>query len=252
MILVLAALVACPSAGCSLGGAGVRPESPAVAGEPPPTTATDLGTGPVPPADGAPEAYAFTFEETLTADGDTWQLTATGRAVHGDLICRVRVEGPGTPLDRDLIVADGRLWARHHEAGDYLPVGGGNPADRALLAYCPAWPPGPAAAGLSGLMVGEPARYTLAGGEALGFQAGAAGLEAAIGTGLGSALVEAFHFWVAADTGWVVEVAFTVSGAGGDLLPLLGPLPAPNGPLRLVARHRLGATAADEPISPPT
>jgi hypothetical protein len=240
--LALAAVLACLGAACSP-GAGVRP---AVA-----TAATAPAASPLPDAS-APEAYGFTLEQAVTADAGQWTLNATGRVASGNLACRVRAAGPGVDLDRDLILADGRLWARDHGSGEYQEVGGEDASQQALLALCPAWPTGAAAAGLSPLASGSPARHVVSGVEALGYRADAAGLEAALGADLGAAAAGVFDFWIAAGTGWVLEVDLSVSGAGTDLAPLLGPLPVPEGPATVTARHRLDLTAPADPILPPS
>jgi hypothetical protein len=172
--------------------------------------------------------------------------------VAGNLTCRVRAAGPGVDLDRDLVVVAGRLWARDHGIGEYREVGGGNPAERALLAFCPAWPTGATTAGLAPLAVGEPAHHVVSGVAALGYQADAAGLAAAVGADLGAAVAGVFNFWIGADTGWVLEVNLSVSGTGPDLAPLLGPLPVPDGAITVTARHRLDFAVTADPILPPS
>ena len=206
---------------------------------------------PAPEAEG-PEAYGFTFEQAVTAETGAWTLSATGRVVSGDLTCRVRAAGPGVDLDRDLILVGDRLWARDHGTGEYRGwAGATRPSGRCSL-FCPAWPTGATAAGLSPLVTGEPAHHVVSGVEALGYRADTAGLAAAVGADLGDAAAEVFNFWIAADTGWVLEVNLSVSGAGADLAPLLGPLPVPAGSATLTARHRLDLAAATDPILPPS
>lgn len=243
--------LACLGAACSFGTGGVRPDAPGPTSAAT-TTTPDSPATTVPAAPGdAPEAYGFTFEQEVTAGGDTWSVAAYGRIVGVDLTCRVRSTGPGLALDHDLILAGGRLWSRSHGTADYREIGGGNPAERALLAYCPAWPPGAEAAGLSGLAIGEPAHHVVSGVGALGYRADAAGLAGAIGADLGSAAVGVFNFWIAADAGWLLEVNLSVSGPGADLAPLLGILPVPAGPTTMTARHRLDLAVSAEPITPP-
>jgi len=247
----IAAALACLGAACSFGAGGVQPGAPGPTSEAPTTTIDSPATTlPVAPGD-APEAYGFTFEQAVTASGNSWSVTVSGRVVGANLTCRVQATGAGLALDRDLILADGRLWSRDHSAADYREIGGGNPAERALLAYCPLWPPGVAAAGLAGLAAGEPARHTIGGVAALGYRSDASGLAAAIGADLGSAAVEVFNFWVAAEDGWLLEVNLSVSGPGADLAPLLGSLPVPDGPTTVTARHRLDLAVSTDPITPP-
>jgi hypothetical protein len=246
----IAAALACLGAACSFGAGGIRPGAPGPTSEATTTTFESPAPRPAPPGD-APEAYGFTFEQEVTAGADSWSVTASGRVVGADLTCRVQATGAGLALDRDLILAGGRLWSRDHSAGGYREIGGGNPAERALLAYCPPWPPGAVAAGLAGLAAGEPARHTVGGIAALGYRSDASGLAAAIGADLGSAAVEVFNFWVAAEDGWLLELNLSVSGPGADLAPLLGSLPVPNRPTRLTARHRLDLAVSVDPIAPP-
>ncbi len=211
-----------------------------------------LAADPPQPEAAAPEAFGFTFEQEVTAGAEAWTLSAGGRVVAGNLTCRVRAAGPRVDLDRDLVVVAGRLWARDHGIGDYREVGGGNPAERALLAFCPAWPTGATTAGLAPLAVGEPAHHVVSGVAALGYQADAAGLAAAVGADLGAAVAGVFNFWIGADTGWVLEVNLSVSGTGADLAPLLGPLPVPDGAITVTARHRLDFAVTTDPILPPS
>lgn len=247
---IIAAL-ACLGAACSVGAGGVRPRAADGTAGTTTTTAPDPPATTLPGLPEEPEAYGFTFEQEVAAGGDSWSLTASGRVVGDDLTCRVRATGPGLALDRDLVLAGGRLWSREDGAAGYRVIGGGNPAERALLAYCPAWPPGAEAAGLLGLAAGEPTRHVVSGVEALGYRADAAGLAAAIGTDLGTAAVQVFNFWLAADDGWLLEVNLSVSGPGADLAPLLGPLPAPVGRTTVTARHRLDLAVSADPIGPP-
>ena len=248
----IAAALACLGAACSVGAGGVRPDAPGPASEAT-TTTLDSPEATLPPASGdAPEAYGFTFEQEVASGRDSWSVTVSGRVVGTDLTCRVQATGAGLALDRDLVLTGGRLWSRDHSAADYREIGGGNPAERGLLAYCPPWPPGAAAAGLAGLAAGEPARHTVGGVAALGYRSDASGLAAAIGADLGSAAVEVFNFWIAAEDGWLLEVNLSVSGPGADLAPLLGSLPVPDGPTSLTARHRLDLAVSAEPIAPPS
>ncbi|MCU0280253.1 MAG: hypothetical protein MUE66_00130 [Acidimicrobiia bacterium] len=247
----IAAALACLGAACSFGAGGVRPGAPGPTSEATKTTIDSPATTlPVAPGD-APEAYGFTFEQEVTSGRDSWSVTVSGRVVGANLTCRVQTTGAGLALDRDLILAGGRLWSRDHSAAGYREIGGGNPTERALLAYCPPWPPAPAAAGLAGLAAGEPARHTVGGVTALGYRSDASGLAAAIGTDLGSTAVEVFNFWIAAEEGWLLEVNLSVSGPGADLAPLLGSLPVPDGPTSLTARHRLDLAVSTAPIAPP-
>jgi hypothetical protein len=211
-----------------------------------------LAADPPEPEAAAPEAFGFTFEQEVTAGAEAWTLGADGRVVAGNLTCRVRAAGPGVDLDQDLVVVGERLWARDHGNGEYHEVGGGNPAERALLAFCPAWPTGAVAAGLATLAVEEPAHHVVSGVAALGYRADAAGLAAAVGADLGAAVAGVFNFWIGADTGWLLEVDLSVSGTGVDLAPLLGPLPVPNGPITITARHSLDLAVAADPILPPS
>jgi len=247
----IAAALACLGAACSSGAGGVRPGAPGPASEAT-TTTIDSPAGPVPETPGdAPQAYGFTFEQEVTAGADSWSLTASGRIVGAALTCRVQIAGPGVALDHELVAVDGRLWSRDASATDYREIGGGNPAERALLAYCPAWPTSAAAAGLSGLEAGEPARHTVSGVEALGHRADTAALAGAIGADLGAAAVEVFNFWIAAEEGWLLEVNLSVSGPGADLAPLLGYLPVPGGHTTMTVRHRLDLAVSTDPITPP-
>jgi hypothetical protein len=249
-IVGLSAALACLGAACSFGAGGVRPETPAAG--PTATTAADTSTtsSPSPPGEVA-AAYGFTFEQQVTSGADSWSLAASGRVVGTGLTCRVQVAGPGMALDHELVLVGDRLWSRDHGSGEYREVGGGNPAERALLAYCPAWPTTAAAAGLSGLAAGEPARHVVSGVEALGYRADTAGLAGAIGADLGTAVAETFNFWVAADGGRLLEVNLSVSGPGADLGPLLGSLPVPAGQATVTTRHRLDLGVSTDPIAPP-
>jgi hypothetical protein len=240
--------LACLAAACSFGAGGVTPEALAT-GSPAGDSATT--SSPVPAGEAA-EAYGFTFEQEVTAGAESWSLTASGRVVGPGLTCRVRIAGPGMALDHELVLADGRLWSRDHGAGEYREVGGGNPAERALLAYCPAWPISAAAAGLARPAAGEPAHHTVGGVEALGYRADTAGLAGAVGADLGAATVETLNFWVAADGDVLLEVNLSVSGPGADLAPLLGRLPVPGGQTTVIVRHRLDLEVSTAPITPPS
>jgi hypothetical protein len=207
---------------------------------------------PAVPDPAGPGAYGFSYELVAASATSSWSLNAEGRAVGDGLTCRMRANGPGVSLDRDLLMVGDRLWARDHDLGQYREVGGGNTGERALLALCPAWPPGAADAGLAALVSGEPARYVISGVDVLGYRGDAAGLAAATGADLGASTVDVFSFWIAAQTSWVMEVDLSLSGEATDLAPLLGPLPVPAGQITLTARHRLDLGAGTDPILPPS
>lgn len=241
-----AALLACLAGACSPAAGGVRPEAVLPATIALSASATKAGHD----VAQAPAVFGFTFSREVTSGSQSWSLTAAGRAVQQDLVCRVRAAGPGVAFDRDLTRVDGRLWVRDHGGPAYREVAADDAAAD-LLDYCPAWPPGPAAAGLSSLLKGEPARHLVAGVEALGYRGDGAALAAALGFDLGAAAVDVFNLWIGAREGWLVEVNLSVSGPSVDLQPLLGSLTPPGGRATVIDRHRLDLQAAATPIPPP-
>ena len=164
-----------------------------------------------------PDRYRFEFAQTATAGGDSWTAAAVGVVADGALSCRVEVEGPGISIDRDLVLAGGRLWGRDHGAGDYRALGGGSLADRALLAYCPGWPVDAAAAGLTPVLGGSAVTHTLDGQPVVGFVGDAPGLATVLGVPDEGLTVGAFTVWIGSGTPWVIDLRIEAAGPGAAL-----------------------------------
>ncbi|MCB2223323.1 MAG: hypothetical protein KQH83_04020 [Actinobacteria bacterium] len=205
-------------------------------------TATDA------PADGAgpaPSSYEFAFERTVEIGGERWSVSSSGTVSGADVACTVEADLPGLSAGRDLVLAGGRLWADGTAA-----VSAAGAVDRALIAFCPAWPADPGAAGLSGAMDGTPARHEVGGLAALGYRGDAGDLEAAFGVPAGSAEVAVFTFWVAAQGGWLVGLDLRVEGDASSLAQVIG-TGYPSGTARVVVSQHLAAIGEAAAVTPP-
>jgi len=178
----------------------------------------------VPPAALAsidPLSYAFSFERTVEIGDERWTASASGTVAGDAVACTVSLNHPSLKIDRDLISADGRLWARDGP-GRYQARSAAGAIDRHLLAMCPAWPVDPGAAGLADLLIATPARHDAENTAVLGYRGTGADLEMMLGLSPLAATVQAFDIWVATDTGWMVVLDLRLTGEASKLTQLIG------------------------------
>jgi hypothetical protein len=206
--------------------------------------------GPNAPAAG-PESYRFSFEQHATIDTAVHTTSAEGVVDGSSVSCRVRMDAPGLSLDRDLVLVGSTLWSRDHGANDYRLAGGGNVADRTLLAYCPPWPVDLDQATLGAVTAGDAATHTLDGREVLGYRGDAGLLADALGIGRNGLDVEVFTVWIAAGTPWIVDLRLDASGPGDDLGRLVSPGIREDAVVRLLVSQELTAIGEAGPVRPP-
>jgi len=209
------------------------------------------GHGPTAPGAG-PDSYRFSFEQRAVVDGSVHSTTAEGIVDLSSVSCRVRIEAPGTMIDRDLVLIGTTLWARPHDSGDYRVAAGGAVADRALLAHCPPWPVDLAAAGLGGVVEGEPAVHSLEGREVLGFRGDAGALAAALGVDPESLSVEVFTVWVATGTPWILDLRLDATGSGSALGGLIAPEIPADASVQVVVGQQITDVGEAGPVRPPS
>ena len=197
----------------------------------------------------APEGYAFEFERIVTIGEQRWVIAAEGMVAGADLSCRVRMQGFGQTVDRDMVRVGGAMWARDHGRPGYTPVGTGNALDAPLVAFCPAWPVDTAVARL--VPSGEPARHSLAGVAAHGYRGTVDDVADSVGAPLDAVTVEVFNYWIADDAPWILEINLVASGPTLSMAALVGP-GLPEGTATVTIRQQITSIGDTTPILPPT
>jgi len=209
-----------------------------------------LGTaGPGVPSRG-PDHYEFEFERIVEIGTTRWSASASGTVDGSSVACRASIDHPSLQVDRDLISAGSRIWAREG-AGDYTERGSAGLIDRMLLDLCPGWPIDAAGAGLAGAFDDTPASHDIGGLAAQGYRGTESDLESALGIDPGTVTVRVFNIWVAAGTGWIVDLDLSVSGDTSALDELIG-TGFPSGSTAIVTiSQRITAIGEAGPVTPP-
>ena len=166
------------------------------------------------------------------------------------MACRASVDHPSIEVNRELISAGGRIWAREG-TGDFVERGAAGTIDRMLLSLCPGWPVDAAQAGLAGAFDDTPASHDIGGLAAQGYRGTQSDLESALGIDPGTVTVNVFNIWVASGTQWIVDLDLSVSGGTSALVELIGAGFPADSTATVTISQRITAIGEASPVIPP-